>query len=309
MAILNQSQLSIIAKLRTGPRSRSELTTLAMKEMAKRAEEAEAFLAEQLGAIEAAGVPLNITPKRIKLKENDLLLNRNEIYSRLTDKSQAVISYADLHILATVASTNDEIKNYAAPCVLLAEQQEKGKGRYGRSWTSPFAAGIYMSLRLPLARTCQDVGGLSLVAGVTIAKVLTPIEVQLKWPNDLMVAGCKLGGILIELEETSLVVGVGINYNRLAGETCLIQFGQYSRNLLVAGLINQLLENITIFFAYGFVSFRQDWQQRDMLKGRRITVKNGETVEGLCEGIDEGGALLVRTDGGIRQLRSGTLRD
>ncbi len=299
MAVLDMHQLRIIAELRRGRCSKSQLASLMGKK------KADSFLMKELQTIEAAGIPLNITSNWVELEDREILLDKQRIYDHLTKQSQAML--ASMNLLLTVTSTNDEIKNYPAPCALVAEQQEKGRGRYGRSWTSPFAAGIYLSLRLRSAR--QDMSGLSLVVGVVIARVLAPIDIKLKWPNDLIIAEQKLGGILIELAEEDLIIGVGINHNQFSGQAYLLQFHPYSRNLLVASLINQLLSAIQEFLVNGLTSFRRDWQERDILRGREVRIRNGETVVGLCEGIDEQGALLVRTSDGMRQIRSGSLQD
>ena len=299
MAVLDMHQLRIIAELRKGRCSKSQLASLMGKK------KADSFLMKELQTIEAAGIPLNMGSNWVELEDREILLDKPKIYNHLTKQSQAML--ASMNLLLTVTSTNDEIKNYPAPCALVAEQQEKGRGRYGRSWTSPFAAGIYLSLRLRSAR--QDMSGLSLVVGVVIARVLAPIDIKLKWPNDLIIAEQKLGGILIELAEEDLIIGVGINHNQFSGQAYLLQFHRYSRNLLVASLINQLLSATQEFLVNGLTSFRQDWQERDILRGREVRIRNGETVVGRCEGIDEQGALLVRTSDGIRQIRSGSLQD
>jgi len=306
MAILDMHQLKIIAKLREGRCSKSELTSL----MDGGGKEEDLFLMKQLETtletIKAAGIPLNIRSNWVELEDRKILLDKQTIYNNLTKQSQAILASTSMKLLLTVTSTNDDIKNYPAPCALVAEQQEKGKGRYGRNWVSPFAAGIYLSLRLKSPH--QDMSGLSLVVGVAIARILAPIDIKLKWPNDLMVAEQKLGGILIELAEEDLIIGVGINYNQLSGQVYLLQYHPYSRNLLVASLINQLLSATEMFFTNGFIPFRQDWQERDILMGKQVKIRNGETVTGLCEGVDDQGALLVRTYDGTRQVRSGTLQ-
>ena len=96
-------------------------------------------------------------------------------------------------------------------------------------------------------------------------------------------------------------MGLGINYTGQAEKSCLQQLwlehkkkGDYSRNQIVALLIDQLLDGLILFSRYGFGSFCSDWQKRDILKGTQVQVRNGETIGGLCEGVDERGALLVR---------------
>ena len=195
MDLLSTNQLRIITKLAERSRSLSELS-LPLKK---------ASVLRELQAIEAAGIPLVLESDMVRLADKDLLLDKEKIELLLNHKSRQIFTPRKLHVLMSVSSTNDEIKQYPAPCVVLAEQQELGKGRYGRSWSSPFAAGIYLSFKWRLKE--QNIDGLSLAIGVAVARLLAPIPIGLKWPNDLMATGGKLGGILIELSDQDLIIG------------------------------------------------------------------------------------------------------
>lgn len=219
-------------------------------------------------------------------------------------------------IINSLGSTNEEIKRLKmSPAILLAEQQEKGRGRYGREWMSPFAAGIYLSLKWPRDSTARLWDGLSLAAGVMVATALGKLNIRcgLKWPNDLIVNEAKLGGILVDLTEEHIIIGAGINYAERAGDRSLQELWQRqgdkerSRNKVAACLINELLPGIPLFLEYGFGFFHSHWRSRDILMGSFVVVKNGTQTQGLCAGVNEQGALLVNVDGETRALCSGTL--
>ena len=136
----------------------------------------------------------------------------------------AAAELADLEIFKSIDSTNKYAREKAeqAPAsgsVVLAEQQSAGRGRRGKTWVSPFAANIYLSIVWDFEQGAQALEGLSLAVGVAVKRALNAQGVngvQLKWPNDIYVEGQKLGGILLEMigdpaGQCSVIVGVGIN--------------------------------------------------------------------------------------------------
>ena len=301
MKLLNRHQLRIMEELRADGCSLSRLAVLLKTDS----------VVPDLRAMAAAGIPLVIGSAEARLADENLLLNRGRIERLLDCASRRILGAGGLRVLMSVSSTNDEIKKCPAPCVLLAEQQEQGKGRYGRGWSSPFAAGIYLSFKE--RREQRNTDGLSLAVGVAVARVLAPLPISLKWPNDLMTADGKLGGILIEISDPDLIIGLGINYAERAGRSSLRRLwshhGQHpwSRDRLTARLIDRLLSAVTLFRTRGFAPFYSDWRERDMLKGKRVQIGNGAVISGLCQGVDERGALLVRVEGEIKRVMSGTL--
>lgn len=201
------------------------------------------------------------------------------------------------------------------PCLLVAEAQTAGRGRLGRSWQAQAGASLTFSLSLPLAP--PQWSGLSLAVGVALAEALDPggaaqpLRIGLKWPNDLWLLdapgqGRKLGGVLIETvavgERRMAVIGVGLNVRPQAaaqelasGFACLqeLQPGIHPPAALrqVAAPLAGALKR---FERDGLAPFAAAYRRRDLLAGQRVFTTDPALPEGIAEGIDEQGALLVR---------------
>ena len=201
------------------------------------------------------------------------------------------------------------------PRLLMAEEQTQGRGRQGRPWQSSAGASLTFSLALPLKP--QDWLGLSLAAGVALADALDPAghHITLKWPNDLWLHGRKLGGILIETVAAAhtrvCVVGVGINilpqsFEGLAtGYAALQEIDpQVTAASACAAVAGSLVLVLQRFEAEGFAPFAARFAERDMLRGQTITTTLATLPQGVAEGVDAQGALLVRA-GALHRLTSG----
>jgi BirA family transcriptional regulator, biotin operon repressor / biotin---[acetyl-CoA-carboxylase] ligase len=232
----------------------------------------------------------------------------------------------------TVGSTNSVLLSrqnppYGACEVLLAEYQTAGRGRRGRAWVAPPGGSICLSLSWAFREVPQDLGALGLVIGVCGLRALRESgleDARLKWPNDLLIAGRKLGGILIELRAESegpacVVIGIGLNVAlgadllKAIGETGvaptdLVTAGltQPSRNVLAAALVTEVVRGLLVFEKEGLRPFAEEWRAADALRGRQIDVHTLEGVaRGLARGIDLHGALVVETPNGVRRFISG----
>jgi BirA family transcriptional regulator, biotin operon repressor / biotin---[acetyl-CoA-carboxylase] ligase len=232
----------------------------------------------------------------------------------------------------TVGSTNSVLLSrqnppYGACEVLLAEYQTAGRGRRGRAWVAPPGGSICLSLSWAFQEVPQDLGALGLVIGVCALRALRESgleEARLKWPNDLLIEGRKLGGILIELRAESdgpacVVIGIGLNVAlgadllKAIGETGvtptdLVTAGltQPSRNALAAALVTEVARGLLVFEKEGLRPFAEEWRAADALRGRQIDVHTLEGVaRGLARGIDLHGALVVETPNGVRRFISG----
>jgi len=222
-------------------------------------------------------------------------------------------------------------------CLLVAEHQLLGRGRQGRGWVSAPGASLTFSLALPMAP--RDWWGLSLAAGVALAGAIDPPEpgraprIGLKWPNDLWLrdpaagVGRKLGGVLIETVAVGarrmVVVGVGLNIAPLpvaAGAARELTHGYASVTEIDAdasapALLHRvalpLVRALLQFEREGFAGFEPAYAQRDLLRGRAVTVLDtlrGEALaEGVCEGLAANGALLLRdtVSGQVQPVTSG----
>jgi BirA family biotin operon repressor/biotin-[acetyl-CoA-carboxylase] ligase len=224
--------------------------------------------------------------------------------------------------------------------IFLAERQTAGQGRRGRAWASPLAANIYLSLSRRFACALSALSGLSLVVGVAVAEALNaalPIaadspadaagrepgatRIGVKWPNDLVVDGKKLGGILVQLRSQAdggvlAVIGIGINVrmppshaDRIDQAWCDLRqlgIGDLSRNRLVGALLDSLLPALGKFEQEGLSPFLPRWQSLDALAGKPVRVLDGPAIhEGTSLGIAESGALRVRQGGREQLFHSG----
>ncbi len=251
----------------------------------------------------------------------------------LLDRSrvqQGLAPNMSVDVLQSTDSTNAEVMrllavNAPAPLAILAEHQSAGRGRRGRSWSSPYAGNIYLSLGWRFPVGAPRLEGLSLAVGVVVAEALSANglagRVALKWPNDIWVHGRKIGGILIELsgdleEACSAVVGVGIN-GRL-GSTAAQGIDQpwtdiYTelgyvpdRSALAIDLLNRLNDMMSGFSVAGFGGWVSRWAALDGLAGQSVQVVTASgVVSGTAAGVDSSGALRLRTDSGAEMLFHG----
>ena len=231
----------------------------------------------------------------------------------------------------TVESTNSVLlarpnPPFGACEVFLAEYQRAGRGRRGRAWLAPPGGAICLSLGWSFREVPQDLGALGLAIGVCTLRALRAVGLQsgrLKWPNDILVEGRKLGGILIELRAESagpacVVIGIGVNV--ALGEALLAQIAQTgvtatdlvssglhpSRNALAAALIGEVTEGLRRFEREAMRPFLEEWRAADALHGLQVQVHTvAGRVSGWAKGIDLHGALVVETPQGIQRFVSG----
>ena len=249
-------------------------------------------------------------------------LNPTRITSRLSD---SVTNSVVVEVLEEVTSTNDVIRDRARQqnvegLVLLAEKQTSGKGRQGRVWHTPAGRNLALTIAWACDPDISRLAGMSLAAGAAIADALQEtfdLSLDLKWPNDMYIDGRKCGGILVETFidgdlRSHLMIGVGLNV--LPGDVEVDQpvtdlashvDSDISRNDVAASVINGLVGLLAGWSDSGFNSWRDAWCARDMLKDELITVTGGEELAGVASGVDETGALLVRTEQGMRAVFSG----
>lgn len=220
---------------------------------------------------------------------------------------------------ATLASTNDRALGWAqaaAPhgALVTADAQTAGRGRRGRTWHSPPGQHVYASVVLRPRRPGPSLGPLALAAGVGLSQGLATlgVEVGLKWPNDVLLAGRKLAGILCEARWTGttpeVVVGFGLNVHaeRFDGSladvaTSLRMHGlEVGRAAVLRALLTGLEPALEAFFAHGWSSLAAAYEARSVVLGRTIEV-DGEGEHGprrgVAERLDEDGALWIRPPG------------
>ncbi len=236
-----------------------------------------------------------------------------------------------LSIALETASTNDDARRAAtagAPhgAAFLADSQTRGRGRGSHVWHSPPGENLYLSLLLRPAVAASRIAPLALCAGLAVARTVDAIlapgapRPRIKWPNDVLVEGRKLAGVLVEAqlrgrEVSSVVVGVGLNVATVrfpadlatrATSLALLGAVSLSRSVLAARLLAELGRVAAAFQADGLGPFVAELTARDALRGRAIEVGG---VRGVGEGIDADGFLLVRDPAGVvHPVGSGEVR-
>lgn len=235
------------------------------------------------------------------------------------DAAAIAVPGVEVRVVERCASTNSLLlENPRHPVLLAAEEQTAGRGRRGRRWHSPRGAGITFSLAMPVKRPLRELAALSLVAGLAAARGLRSLgaPVALKWPNDLVASGAKLGGILVETRAGAAAIGVGINCRRVHGLAASLGrpiafLGDFiaapDRNGAISRLGRELLLALAAFEAHGFEPLRAHWQAMDAHAGQRMRVRlaDGRIVSGVNDGLEHDGALRLSTAKGTRAVRSG----
>jgi len=280
---------------------------------------------KHIHALRGAGVEIHAQPGSGYALSAPLdLLDAQRIRAGLA--ADVVARLDALDVAWVIDSTNAELlRRPTTPGVqvLLAETQTAGRGRRGRSWTSPLAAHLYLSLQRCFDGGVAALAGLSIAVGVAAAETLRAlgfVAVGLKWPNDLVAGDRKLGGILIEFggEDAGVVravIGIGINVRMPEAAatqidqpwTDLHAFGAPlpSRNALAAGMIAPIMHALDQFAEAGLAPFLARWRALDALGGRAVDVIAGVRREsGIALGIDDRGALRVRHADGERDYHS-----
>lgn len=231
----------------------------------------------------------------------------------------------DIDVLPSCDSTNAVLLARAeagAPSgtVVIAEEQTAGRGRRGRSWFSSPGDSLTFSLLWRFAPGTAP-AGLSLAAGVAVARALQKVgagDTALKWPNDILKEGRKLGGILVELvpgAPHAAVIGIGINLQLPPGmpedvraaSAAVGAIDAADSNALYAALLGELLVTLESFGSAGFAALRAEWLARHAFQDIPVSIASdfGAPVLGICRGVDGDGALLLDVDGRSERILSG----
>ncbi|OEC32522.1 BirA family transcriptional regulator, biotin operon repressor / biotin-[acetyl-CoA-carboxylase] ligase [Pseudomonas cuatrocienegasensis] len=236
-----------------------------------------------------------------------------------------------LRVMGSVDSTNVQAVRLfgdgcAPPFAVLAERQTAGRGRRGRPWVSPFAENLYYSLLWQVSGGMRQLEGLSLVVGLALVRTLHDMGVGtagLKWPNDVLVDGRKIAGILLELsgdpeDVCQVVIGVGVNVNMpmtIAREidqpwiSMRDALGEpVDRNELAIKFSRHLQDYLQRHQSQGFSAFTSEWEQHHLWQGRQVALSSGaQPIVGMVIGVDSSGALRLMVDGGERVFSGGEL--
>jgi BirA family biotin operon repressor/biotin-[acetyl-CoA-carboxylase] ligase len=278
-------------------------------------------------ALEARGLDVYAVPgKGYRLAQPVELLAEERLLAELGPAARALLG--SLAILPEVDSTNRFLLEgarlgLASGSACLAEHQSAGRGRRGRRWVSPLGANVYLSVLWRFDTAPEGAQMLGLAVGVATARALLELGVRdlgLKWPNDLMVAERKAGGLLLEIEGESsgpwsVAVGVGVNVSTPAAAAAQIDQPwcdlrgaglEAGRNRVAGRLLSHLLMALARFEREGFAPFRAHWERLDAVRGRNVRVEASDRVtHGRASGVDETGALLVVAGGAVQRVVAG----
>ena len=272
-----------------------------------------------------------------KLPHAISLLDKNLVLQAIGEQR----AWFTLEVLDEVASTNTYLmqnKQAAHATCVAAHVQTNGKGRRGRVWVSQLGASLTFSLLWRFQCGAAALSGLSLAVGVALIRALNNLgvnDVQLKWPNDVLVLdenqyGKKLAGILIELHgdlegPSAAVIGIGINLDFNLGlpksvlegidqpAIDLASIKTIDQSALLGAILKHLAAVLSGFEANGFVALRDEWLGYHAYENKpvRMLLPNGTDVKGHVHGVAEDGILLVETALGLQRFSAGeiSLRD
>ena len=229
----------------------------------------------------------------------------------------------DIRVFEETGSTNDVVDKLARDgvaegVVVFAEAQTRGRGRLGRKWLSPARKGLWFSVLLRPDLRPEAATQLTVAAATAVARTLRQfagVNPQIKWPNDILIRGRKVAGILTELSAELdhikyLVLGIGIDVNLVAGDlppelrrlatSLKIETGRPVRRAdLAAALLRELDADYARIAEHRFPEVASEWAAQCSTLGQTVSIQIGERlIHGRAESLDDSGALLLRTTHG-----------
>ncbi|MCK9418188.1 MAG: biotin--[acetyl-CoA-carboxylase] ligase [Nitrospirae bacterium] len=281
---------------------------------------------KHIKSLEREGFGIEAVPSQgYKITTVPDILRQNDIKPGL----RTTVMGKKIHFLSDVASTNTLAMEMAAEgtpegTVVIAETQTGGKGRLGRKWISP-KGNLYLSVVLRPNIPMQKAPLITLTGAVAVASAIRTtcgLEAGIKWPNDILISGKKVSGLLTEMSAEQdrirhIVLGIGVDVNMEMGElppevrslttTLAAEAGaKINRTVLLQQVLRDL-ERWYQKFLNNDGDVLEEWEKLNMTVGNRITVSGaGEAFDGLAQGIDRDGRLIVRLDDGtIRTVAAG----
>lgn len=229
----------------------------------------------------------------------------------------------DIRVFEQTTSTNDVVEKLARDgvregTVVFAESQTRGRGRLGRKWLSPARRGLWFSILLRPNLRPQETTQLTVASAVALRRAIvseTGLNPEIKWPNDVLVAGKKIAGILTEMSAELdkvryAILGIGIDVNLTAAEfppelkklatSLRIETGApVSRPALATAILRELDSVYSDVCAGKFSDIADEWEEHCATIGNNVAVQIGDRkIRGRAESLDDGGALLLRTEYG-----------
>ena len=285
-------------------------------------------LSAHVEQLRALGYDIEASPHLgYRLRRVPDVLHADDVLSRL---GATEVIGRDIRVFQETTSTNDIVDKLARDGVkegvaVFAECQTRGRGRLGRKWVSPPGKGLWFSVLLRPKLLPEQVTRLTIASGTALARAIqnqTDLRLEIKWPNDILVGGKKVAGILTELTAELdrvhyVVLGIGVDVNLNSSDfpadlrECVtslkIARGQsMDRAALASAILRELDHDYRRAVGKDFESLAEEWQDRCTTLGREVTVQVGSRkVRGRAESLDAAGALLVRTHHGHLERISG----
>ena len=287
---------------------------------------------KHISALRNSGYSIEATPSRgYRLVSSPDTIDQHELRAHLDSTRVG----GQLEFIQLTGSTNADAFRLAENgaiegTVVLADSQTGGKGRRGRLWSSPAGVNLYCSVILRPAIMPHEAPQLTFLSAVAVARAIeltTRLTPEIKWPNDLLISGKKVAGLLNEMSaETDginfVILGIGVNLNMTADQfpqdlrhpatSLLLESGtRVDRSRFTGTMLNELDRLYTEFLAHGFGPVREEWQQRCNANGRQVLVSDSgtECTGGRFVGIDSDGAMLLRSDEGtMHRITCGDVR-
>ncbi len=306
----------ILRSLRT-----NETGSVSGADLSQRLNISRAAIWARIEELRALGYDIEASPHRgYTLRASPDLLHADDLLSRL-DESQII--GRDIRVFQNTTSTNDIVEKLARDgvaegAVVFAESQSLGRGRLGREWVSPAGKGLWFSILLRPKLAPQAVTKLTIASAIALARAVrntTHLNPEIKWPNDLLLAGKKISGVLTELTAEldhvkHVILGIGINVNmtesdfpktlRSTASSLRIQSGRLiDRPEFAAEVLRQLNHDYKRVTEGCFFDVAEEWENISCTLNRDVQIQVGDrTIKGRAENLDQDGALLVRTQHG-----------
>ncbi|MCG8378212.1 MAG: biotin--[acetyl-CoA-carboxylase] ligase [Proteobacteria bacterium] len=300
------------------------------EELARQLNISRAAIWKSIKQLRSLGVPIEaVRGKGYRLSRQIELLSRDKINNKMSARGRRLCK--KLEILFNTESTNSYLNDQLniEPVhghIVLAEYQSKGKGRRGNKWFSPLGSGFYMSIGWQFDLFTESTSLLSLYIGIAIVRALKTIglgNVELKWPNDIVINHKKIGGVLLDMRgeangPVTTIIGVGVNYDYPESiadkieqditDICSNIQKKVSRNDVAAILLSNILEILDHVSNEDTEGLMQEWCEYDCLKGKPAKLYfQDSVVEGIVEGVDDLGSLIMNINGTLQRFTSGEL--